>query len=148
MFVTKSQIFVFIACVAFGGISGIWFSFSGFIKFFIKKKITKIIIDLIFSLPISALFIIYSYQLKFPNIRAYMLFGLFLGIYLYFKSFYILLAKCAEKIYNICKRKRKLKNDRNKGKKVNCCGHGGCGSTLGDFARNNGLSTDFDGGLQ
>lgn len=143
MFVTKNQIFIFIACVAFGGVSGLLYSISGAIKFFFKNKLLKIIFDALISLPIGVLFVVYAHQLNFPNTRGYMLLGVFTGIYLYFKSFYIILAKCAEKIYNICKQKRKIKNDRNQSKKINRRRHGRRGVTRGNIAVNNGLSTNI-----
>ena len=118
MFVTKNQIFIFIACVAFGGVSGILFSLSALFKLFIKNRLLKMIPDVIASMPLSVCFIFYAYSLNFPNLRPYMLFGVFVGLLLYFKSFHIILAKTVQKIYNIYKsKKEKRVNDRRKGKR-------------------------------
>ena len=63
MFVTKSQIYVFIACVAFGGISGIFFSFSSILKFFLKNDILKVFCDILSCLVIAFL---YCEYFRFP----------------------------------------------------------------------------------
>ena len=106
MFVSKSQFFVFMACVAFGGVSGTLLSVCAAIKFFIKNNLIKIMPDVIAFLSIAVLFFYYAYFIKMPNLRAYMIVGVFIGIALYFKSLHILLAKYAKKLYNICKEKK------------------------------------------
>ena len=103
MFVTKSQLFIFLACVGFGGVSAIVFNLSFVLKLFFKNRIVKIIIDIMLSLPIGFAFVQYSFVMNFPSVRFYMLVGIFIGIYLYFKSFYIIVANLCEKFYNICK---------------------------------------------
>ena len=85
MFVTKNQLLVFIACVAFGGgVGGVYSIFSG-IVFFVKQRLLKIILTALISFPIGLLYVFYSHELKFPDFRPYMLLGIFVGIYLYFK---------------------------------------------------------------
>lgn len=108
MFVTKNQFYVFISCVAFGSGAGMAFSSFLLIFSFIKNKLIKSLLPIIISLPLSALFVLYGYKLKFPNFRLYMIVGVFCGIYLYFKSFHIILAKYVKKFYNRYKSKRKL----------------------------------------
>lgn len=107
MFVTKNQIYVFLACVAFGGGAGIIFSISQAISYLIKNKGLKILPSVFIAFPLSAAYILYGYNMNFSNLRLYMIMGVFCGIYLYFKSFNIILAKCGKKFYNIYKSKRK-----------------------------------------
>ena len=107
MFVTKNQIYVFLACVAFGGGAGILFSFSQAISYMIKNKVLKILPSIFAALPLIVVFILYGYNMNFPNLRLYMIIGVFCGICLYFKSFNIILEKYGKKFYNIYKSKRK-----------------------------------------
>ncbi len=120
MFVTKNQIFVFIACITYGFFSGAVFGVLGFLKVFIKNKILTVVLDVICGVMLGMFFVIYAYEFNFPNLRAYMFIGTLMGLVCYFKSFNILLAKSAEKIYNIYKSKKVKKiNDRIKIQKVN-----------------------------
>lgn len=148
MFVTKNQIFVFIACVAFGGIGGILFSFSAGIKSFIKNRVLKCLPDLISMLILGAVFCLYSHFLNFPNLRTYMIAGVFIGNVLYFKSFHILLAKCVKKFYNIIEqkinRRRKVKDERIKVKKINNRNNRRGGVVASDFAIDNGVSVSVN----
>ena len=154
MFVTKNQFFIFLACLTFGGVSGFLFNISYAIKLFVKNRIVQTFIDIIISLPIGFAFANYSFAMNFPSLRVYMLVGIFVGIYLYFKSFYIILANLAKKIYNIFekkfkrarnvrKAKRKSTNNRRKGKKVNSGKHGGGGIVDGYTFNGDGLSINI-----
>ena len=111
MFVTKSQIFVFLACVAIGGGCGIPFSIAAAVKRFIKNRFLRAILD-VFAFSVCAFIYVWlAFMLHFPSFRPYMTAGVFLGIALYMKSFHILLAKPTKKLYNkfitlYCKRKK------------------------------------------
>ena len=107
MFVTKNQLYVFIACVAFGGGAGIIFSLLSVIFERIKNKVIKALPFIIISIPLGFSYVFYGYMLKFPNFRVYMILGVFCGIYLYFKSFHIILAKFVKKFYNIIHNSKK-----------------------------------------
>ena len=156
MFITKNQIFIFIACLAFGGLGGGVLSFFQAIKFFIKNKIIKILLDLFGCVCVGVAYVHFSHSLKFPNFRAYMMVGVFVGIFLHLKSFHIILAKIAKKIYNIFINKYKIKkakitNGKNakklvgrKGKKTHRCRHGGGNSSRGNFDNGYGISTHFN----
>ena len=110
MFVVKNQLYIFLACLSFGAISGLLFSLSALIKCKIKNKIIRIFPDALVFFITTISYIIYSYFMEFPNLRIYMIFAVFLGLYLYMKSFDIILAKVVKKIYNIfTKRKTKGK---------------------------------------
>ncbi len=100
MFVTKAQFYIFISCICFGGISGILISIAQYLKIIIKYKWLKTLVDVFAFLLCSGVFILGGYYLEFPSIRVYMLFGFFVGIYCYMKSFHIILAKIIEKVYN------------------------------------------------
>ena len=111
MFVTATQFYVFIACVAFGGVSGIVFNFSLLLKKTVTYRWVGVISDVFCFCVVAVGYVLFGHVVSFPNIRAYMIIGVILGIVLYFKSFYIILAKKAKKLYNIIKRKkRKTKN--------------------------------------
>ncbi|MBQ3115545.1 MAG: hypothetical protein IJC07_00785 [Clostridia bacterium] len=128
MFVSKNQFFVFIACIAFGGLVGILF---GIVSIFKKRLNVYVgaVLDVLCFVFVSILYVGYSFLLKFPNFRVYMTVGVLLGILIYFKSFNIILAKIAQKIYNIFRKYiKRQKHDRRKEKKINngiesgCCG--------------------------
>ena len=148
MFVTLNQIYVFIACVSFGGIGGLIFSLFCIIKTLVKFKIFEVLCDVFCMALLSVAFSVFSYKFSFPNIRVYMIFGVLLGLTLYLKSFHRILAKFAKKFYNITIQKftkgKGRKNDRNKGEKVNS-GTNGRGSVVTVYSSvNNGLSNDYD----
>ena len=148
MFVTKNQFYIFIACLAIGGVFGSFCSFSASVKFFIKNKFLKAFCDVFASFFLSVIFVLFSFYLRFSNLKLYMLCGVFIGIYLYLKSFHIILAKYAEKIYNIYKSKRKkLSNDRIKSKKVDRRRYGRRSSVGGNPSIGNDLSTDIHFGI-
>lgn len=144
MFVTKHQFYVFIACIAFGGMGGVLFSIFQTIKFCIKNKLVKATFDVFVFLILAGGYVLYSHLLNFPNIRIYMMAGVFVGIVLYFKSFHIILAKYLKKLYNIIvknlKRKKKEKHERIKVKKSNSRNNGRSSSSRGRVAFNHGLS--------
>ena len=143
MFVTKNQLFVFIACIAFGGCFGIFFSFTCFLKKVIKNKALSVLIDITTFILMGALFICYAYFMHFPSSRVYMPVGVCLGSILYFKSLHIILAKCAKKFYNICRKiKEKVINDRFKIKKANSCDNSGGCDALSDPSFRYDLSTN------
>ena len=145
MFVTKNQIFVFIACVTFGLFSGLLFGALSFIKVFIKYKIVKAILDVFCGAILGVAFVLYTYKLSFPSLRVYMFIGVLLGLVCYFKSFNILLAKSAEKIYNIYKQKKVKKlNDRIKIQKAGRRCNRRRGNTSNNTDIGNGLSVGID----
>lgn len=126
MFVTANQIYVFLACVSFGGCVGILFSLINGLKFLIKKDLFKIVIDVFAFVIIAVLYVVFSYRTKFPSLRLYMITGVLVGIVIYYKSFHRILAKIVKKAYNIIKSKKvKTKDDGRKDKKTDSCGNGG-----------------------
>lgn len=100
-FVSEGQIFVFIACVAVGAISGVCFSLSDLIKSGLKIKVLGVITDTFAFLSAFIVFQAAAYFFNFPSLRTYMVVGVFLGIFLYLKSFNIILAKLFKRLYNI-----------------------------------------------
>lgn len=114
MFVTASQFYVFIACVSYGIVSGLLLVVVGVFKNIIKRSYIKAILDVLCFVLIGFGYAIYSYLLGFPNFRAYMFFGVILGIILSNKSFYFILAKCVKKIYNIIVKTKRKKRDAGK----------------------------------
>ena len=146
MFVSLNQFYIFLACVMFGALGGIIFSLFSLIKFFIKNKIFHAISDIVCMVILSVVFSDFSYKNNFPNIRVYMLLGVFLGLFMYLKSFHRILAKFIKKLYNITIQKfRKGKgkeNDRNKSKKVNSGINSGGSIAIIYPSDNNGLSND------
>ncbi len=146
MFVTKNQIYVFIACIAFGGLCGIILSAISAIKYFVKNKYLIIIIDVFSWAFLGVLFSIYSYILNFPNFRFYMLAGVFISIVAYFKSFHIILAKRTKKLYNKIIEKFKLKrteDDRKKVQKSSGRKHGRRSASISNVSDGDGVSVDI-----
>ncbi len=122
MFVTASQLFVFLACVAFGGTAGVLLSVPIAVNTLLKNRLLKGVLDALCFAVIYLLFLKYSLTLNFPSLRVYMVAGVFLGIFAYLKSYHIILAKITKKAYNIsCEKmksyKGKLKRCRVKNKK-------------------------------
>ncbi len=150
MFVSSGQIYVFLACFAVGGVSGIFLSVSRGVKYLIKNKIVAVISDITAFLAITLSFIGLSFAFGFPNIRAYMPLGVFLGVIAYMKSFHIILAKLTIMIYNyiITHTGRIIRNanDRRKTKKINSRRRSRRGAFGSDTAIDNGLSVDSDRG--
>ena len=143
MFVTANQIYVFLACVSFGGCTGVLFTASYFIKYAIKRTYLKFIPDVISFVAVGILYVFYSYYACFSNLRIYMLFGIIVGIILYFKSFHIILAKILKKTYNILKRKKvKTNDDGIENKKADSCDNGGCGIVSNGTGVGNALSVN------
>ncbi len=105
MFVAKNQIFVFIACVAIGGIGGVFFTLSACIKVFFKNGALRIIPDIVAFIAFSVFYALVSYNLGFPSFRLYMAAGVFIGLVAYMKSFNNILAIWAKKLYNITVKK-------------------------------------------
>ena len=150
MFVTANQFYVFVACFSFGGAFGVVFNVSNIIK----KPFNKIspIFDVLSFIFMGILFRIYSNLLQFPNFRAYMVVGVVLGVVAYKKSFYIILAKCLQKIYNKIeykyvilkeKKKRKKTNDGTKVQKGNSRVNGRCSSTRFGFGFRHDVSNNI-----
>lgn len=111
MFVSSGQFYVFTACVGFGVFLGILFFTVKDLTVKIKNASFKGVIQFLPFFFSAFLFIIYSNKLNFPTFRVYMLFGVFSGVYLYGKSFRLILAKVVKRVYNIKKEKGK-KSDR------------------------------------
>ena len=128
MFVANNQFYVFIACVSIGTLFGVFYSPIVMIKEKVCKITVSISLDIIYFFLLSICFLFCSYFLKFPSLRGYMLVGIFLGIYLYFKSFHYMLAKVVKRVYNRYKKSfdsRKKLNDRRKNQEVNYIDNGG-----------------------
>lgn len=142
MFVTANQFGVFVACFSIGGVCGALFSISALFKFVIKSVKLSWIFDVFAFILTSVIYVYTSHKLNFPNYRAYMTVGVFVGIFVYLKSFHILLAKSTKKIYNIIKTKiAKVRHDRIKDKKVDSGGDSRCGAFNRNTFDDNGLPT-------
>jgi len=113
MFVTSGQFTSFLFSVSFGIVFGV---FWGLIRLFFRStgKLGKGIGDVIFFIFLSLSFTYFAYLIKFPNIRLYMIAGILLGIFLYMKSFNIILANVLKKVYNLSI--KKILNKRKRGK--------------------------------
>ncbi|MBQ3596832.1 MAG: spore cortex biosynthesis protein YabQ [Clostridia bacterium] len=100
MFVSSGQFYVLLSCIAFGVCCGVVRSIFTFFGAILNNKPIKIILDILFFVIIGFLFVLYSFRFSFPNVRAYMILGVFVGILLYMESFHIILAKFLERLYN------------------------------------------------
>ncbi len=101
MFVSSGQFFVFLSCVAFGVIMGVLYSGVIALKRLVKIKWICVLLDVLYFCVISIFFLIYSFWQEYPSIRGYMPLGALLGVYLYLKSFHIMLAKIIKRLYNV-----------------------------------------------
>lgn len=110
MFVSKGQIFSFIACIAFGAVCGVFFSFSYLLKRKFDNYPFRVLSDFFAFVFTSVLFVFFSYKIFLGEFRIYMTIGVVSGIALYLKSFNLILAKTLDKIYNIKHRRKKGKN--------------------------------------
>lgn len=145
MFVTANQFYVFLACVGFGGVSGVLFTLSLPFKLLLKQKWVEWIIDFIIFFIIGLLFILYSLRLKFPSLSTYMIFAVFVGITAYMKSFHIMLAKIIKMGYNSIRLKlRKFTDDRRKKQENKNCNDSGCSIATRNSPRGNDISVDSD----
>ncbi len=145
MFVSSGQIYVFLSCVAFGGVSGSVVGFSESIKKICKNKILSVIISVISFIIVGFLYVAYSSRMKFPSLRWYMIVGVLAGIVAYFKSFHIILAKCEKLIYNIIvKIFSKVKNGPSKSKKSDNRNDGGSRASCGNTGVHNGISVNIN----
>ena len=104
MFVSANQAYVFIAAIAFGGAAGIIYFPVAAIKSARIPRILGIVSDAVFFVFFSAAFVFFSYSLSFPSFRAYMAAGALVGFFLSRKSFGVILAKIAKKLYNIIRK--------------------------------------------
>lgn len=114
MNVSALQFYVFLGCVSFGFIGGIFFLLFMPLRNFIKFNILKIIIDIFCFSLLTILYIFLSFKFNFPSIRAYMILGVLLGLYIYFETLHIPLAKLLKTVYNIIVKKCKNKKVTNK----------------------------------
>lgn len=89
-----------------GVVSGIGYTGFALLKRIIRKKYISILLDIVFFCLLSVAYVYYSFCYHFPSFRVYMYMGVILGLALYIKSFYIILAKSIKKIYNYIKRKK------------------------------------------
>ena len=109
-----NQLYVFIACVALGGVFGILFSVSRLIYSATGNRIIKTITDIVTCIICTFAYLIYSYTLKFPSFRVYMPVGVFAGIAAYMKSFHIIVANLMQMAYNRIREKIRLSTKRKK----------------------------------
>jgi hypothetical protein len=110
MFVTANQIFIFLVCIYAGLLSGIVYDFLYVLKLAVGGKWMNIILDIVFFIIFALIYIFVSFLFEFPIFRLYMFFATQLGLFMYIKSFHILIANGAKKIYN------KLKQLKGKGR--------------------------------
>lgn len=107
-FISNGQFYIFLACISFGAIWGIFYLPIILFKQF-KVKWLNILLDLVFFVLLSASYFLYSFTLRFPSVRLYMLAGVLVGLFISAKSFNIILAKFIKKIYNIIDKRIKEK---------------------------------------
>lgn len=108
--------YIFTVCLFCGVISGVAYDVLYIVRclacgvkkenYTVKDRIFIIICDLIYCLLFAAGFIFVSALFGFGDLRLYMLAGCALGALLYLKSFHIIVAFLANKVYNIYNNKR------------------------------------------
>ncbi len=106
MFVSLNQIYIFLFSVSIGAICGVIYSPLSMLKSFIKLKAVKSILDFLFFVLLSFIYIHLTFIYHFPSIRAYMIIGFFAGFILYIKSFHFFVAKYVFMAYNKIKKNK------------------------------------------
>lgn len=101
MYVTNGQIYVFLGAVSYGVLLGVLYGLFSAIKYFIKNKIFGVFLDVAFFVLFAAGYVFFSVKYNFPSLRPYMPLAALLGLWLYTKSFGIIVANISKKLYNI-----------------------------------------------
>jgi hypothetical protein len=114
MFVTANQIFIFLVCIYSGLLSGVIYDVLYILKLATGGKWTNIILDILFFIIFAGIYIFVSFMFEFPVFRLYMFFATQLGLFMYIKSFHILIANGAKKIYNKLKHLKEKGSERRK----------------------------------
>lgn len=109
MYVSHGQFYVFTSCIAFGSVLSLLLVISFPLVRVIKSKLLKTFIEFLIFVIITALFNYYSYVMQMGNFRFFMPFGVFLGVFLGYKTFGFALAKASVIVYNIYKQKKRKK---------------------------------------
>lgn len=107
MNVSALQFYFFLVCISVGFIGGIFFLLFMPIKKLIKIKLVHFFIDIFCFILLTILYIFLNFRFGFPNIRFYMLLGVFAGLYIYFETLHIPLAKLLKTVYNRVVRRNK-----------------------------------------
>lgn len=115
------QIYIFMICLFCGVVSGIAYDVLYIARsalcgveisaYTVKDKIFLAICDLLYCAVFAAGFIFVSVMFGFEDLRLYMLLGCALGAIIYLKSFHIIVAFFARKVYNIVITKKERKVD-------------------------------------
>ncbi len=108
MFVTANQFYVYLSCISFGACFGVFRTLAILIKERTNKNAIKGVVEIAYFILLSFGYVLYSFLVKMPNLRAYMIVGVLLGNFLYVKSFHYILAKSIKMVYNVLVR-RKIK---------------------------------------
>ena len=104
MFVSSNQLYYFLlSCSLSVALSPI-FTVSSVVKSFIKNKIVRELPDFFAFVVFGVLFSYFSFVLRFPNIRPYILLAAVVGVFAYKKSFHHILAMGCKKLYNIMRK--------------------------------------------
>ena len=101
MYVTSDQPRIILVCFFIGVIIGLYYEFFYFIKLFIKSSAIKHIINAIWLVSSTPLYVIVSTKYHFENLRAYMILSLFFVLLLYFFSLHKCIAFFTNKVYNV-----------------------------------------------
>lgn len=115
MFATANQIFIFLVCIYAGLLSGIIYDVIYLTKHFAGGKVLNIVLDIVFFVIFALIYIFVSLLFSFPAFRLYMFLAAQLGLFMYVKSFHVLIANGAKKLYNGLK---KGKEKRREGRKT------------------------------
>lgn len=131
LFETLKQSFVFLGTIYFGILAGIVRDFCLFVfNLFKKNKIVKLILDILFMIIISILFILCLNVVNYGEFRLYLLLSYILGFVVERKTIGYLVDFIFQKIYNLIVKgikklsqtkifKRILGNDTRKSKQIN-----------------------------
>lgn len=115
------QIFIFITCLFTGIVSGVVYDVLYIARcvlcgpymaaYTVKDKIFLVVCDLVYCAVLAAGFIFMSVMFGFGSFRLYMFIGCILGALVYLKSFHIIVAFFAKRVYNKIKTTKEKEDD-------------------------------------
>ena len=103
---TKSQFTFFLLSVGIGVVGGLLYELFAVVRFLLrcncgKRKILRILMDIVFCVSFAFLCIFLSFYLHFPRFRGYMCLGWVLGGTIYLRILHKILALCEKVCYNV-----------------------------------------------
>lgn len=102
------QLFCFLTCASCGIASGVFYDVLYCLRTAFSSRVATVVCDVLFCLLLAVLYLFASLAFGLPVLRLYPVFGIFVGLLLYLKSFHEIVAFFVKKVYNnLIQRKRR-----------------------------------------